>query len=311
MPIIVNPGDTPTPTPVEGRYGASELVEEALQELSGHTADQGKVTTLAAPMTASDTAFTVSESGQVSRGLVEIDNELMYVATSVDGECTVLPGRGRGWGSSAPAAHETDALVTMSPRFPRHTILQRINDVLGNIWPQLYGSGETTFPFEATVITFPLPADAEEVLGVEWDPVGPQHSWVPISTYTFNRQANPAEFPTGRSIDLPQGLTPGRTVRVRYMKRPSTITLEDSFTDSGLETSAWPAVMYGALHRLASSLPLGQADVQTASAREFSRTRSLDITQLAEYFRGLHELEVEKERRRLQEANPIRISFGS
>jgi len=309
MPIIVpGEGSGPTPTPDEPRYVISELVEETLQELSGHTADAGQVTWLTEALDETSTTLRTAEEGQVSRGIAEVGTELVYVATAADGELTLLP-TGRGWGSSRAQAWPANTLVTFSPRFPRHTILQRINDVLGNIWPALYGVAETTFLFEPTVITFPLPAEAEEVIGVEWDPVGPQDTWTPIDHYTFNRQAASVDFPTGRSIDLPVGLTPGRTVRVRYRTRPARVEYEAEFTDSGLEISAWPAVMYGALHRLASSLPLGSAGMQSAEAREWSRTRSMDVTQLAEYFRGLHELEVDKERRRLQDANPIRISF--
>ncbi|PZF84153.1 hypothetical protein [Jiangella anatolica] len=309
MPVIV-PGDGggPAPTPDEPRYATSELIEETLQELSGHTTDVGQVTYLGESISESTTTFRVAEQGQVSRGVAEIGTELVYVATAVDGTVTLLP-TGRGWGSSRPSAWAEGTLVTFQPRFPRHTILQRINDVIGNLWPSLYGLGQTEFAFQPVVQAFSMPADTEDVTNVLYDEVGPQKAWVPITQWRFNRNAAPSEFPTGRSIILPPHLTPGRTVRVRYMKRPSQIQSEGEFTDSGLEISAWPAVMYGALHRMVASLPLGTAGVQSAEAREWSRTRPIDINQLAEYFRGLHELEVEKERRRLQDANPITINY--
>jgi hypothetical protein len=291
------------------RYSTSELVEETLGHLSGHTTNMGQVTWLSAALDDSATQFRVAEPGQVSRGIAEIDDELVYVATSSNGLCTVLP-RGRGWGSSTPAAHEEGALVTFGPRFPRHVILQTINDVIENIWPNLYGVGETTFTFHPTVLTFPLPALAENILAVEWDPVGPQDTWVPIDHYKFNRNAASADFPTGRSIDLGDRLTPGRTVRVRYMVRPTAIELEQSFEDSGLATSAWPAVMYGALHRLAASLTLGQLGVASPGANELSRVRPLNAVEVSQQYYALHVQFLEQERSRLQAENPIRISYG-
>jgi hypothetical protein len=291
------------------RYSTRELVEETLGHLSGHTTDMGQVTWLAADLDETSTSFSIGEAQQVSRGLAEIDHELVYVATSTNGLCTVLPN-GRGWGSSSPAAHEENALVTFGPRFPRHAILQAINDVIENVWPQLYGVGETTFPFQPTVLTFGLPADAEEVLKVEWDPVGPQDTWYPIDRYGFNRNAPLVDFPTRRSINLGDGLTPGRSVRVRYMKRPVAIGTEGAFEDSGLATSAWPAVMYGALHRMAASLTLGQLGVASPGANELSRVRPLNAVEVSQQYYALHIQYLEQERTRLQAENPIRLSFG-
>jgi len=291
------------------RYATRELVEETFGHLSGYTTNVGQVTSLSESLDEAASEFNIAEPGQVSRGVVEIDYELVYVAGSSNGLCTVLP-TGRGWGSSSAATHEGGALVTFGPRFPRHAILQAINDVIENIWPQLYGVGETTFAFQPTVFTFPLPADAVDVLAVEWDPVGPQDSWVTIDHYRFNRNAASADFPTGRSIDLGDSLTPGRTVRVRYMKRPSAIDVEQAFEDSGLAVSAWPAIMYGALHRMAASLTLGQLGVASPGANELSRVRPLNAVEVAQQYYALHVQFLEQERTRLQAENPIRLSFG-
>ena len=304
MPVLI-PGDGGS----SSRYSTSELVEETLGHLSGHTTNMGQVTYLSEGLTETDTQFRIAEASQVSRGVAEIDYELVYVATSSNGLCTVLPS-GRGWASSTPVAHEEGALVTFGPRFPRHTILKAINDVIENIWPQLYGIGETEFNFQPVVQAFSMPADAEDVTNLLYKEVGPQKAWVPIDQFRFNRNAAPSEFPTRRSIILPPWLTPGRPVRVRYMKQPSTIDVEGAFEDSGLATSAWPAVMYGALHRLAASLTLGQLGVASPGANELSRVRPINAVEVSQQYYALHVQFLEQERTRLQAENPTRISFG-
>lgn len=61
-------------------------------------------------------------AGEISRGLIEVDDELMLVqkVSQSDGIVTLLPG-GRGFRSVA-ATHSAGALVTNNPKFPRvHT----------------------------------------------------------------------------------------------------------------------------------------------------------------------------------------------
>lgn len=305
MPILI-PGDgSSTPST---RYTASELVEETLEHLSGYTADMGQVTWLTEDLDEASTTMKVAESDLVPRGIAEVGYELVNVASSSEGTVQLTP-TGRGYRASQAQAWPADTEVTFAPRFPRHMVLKTLNDVIANIWPQLYGVAETTFAFQPTVLTFPLPADVEEVIGVEWDPVGPQDTWVPIDVYKFNRHAATADFPTGRSIDLGDGLTPGRTVRVRYMKRPTVIEAEGQFTDSGLATSAWNAIMYGALHRLAASLTLGQLGMQSAQANEYSRVRPINAVEVSQQYYALHVQFVNEERQRLQAENPIRINL--
>lgn len=311
MPIIV-PGDgggggTPAP-PSDERFTVSELVEETLGDLSGHTFNHGQVTSLQAPISATAREFQVTDAGVVSRGIAEIGNELVYVSTSEDGNCTVIPS-GRGYRATQPSAWPEGTEVTFSPRFPRHTILQSINDTITDVYPHLFGVGVVEFAYSPVVEAFELPADVDGVLAVDWDPVGAQDSWYPIARYRFDGNASTDDFPTGKSLWLLSELTPGRTVRVHYRKRPSRVSLEQSFTASGLPESAWRCIKYGALHVLSASLTLGQLGVDTAVSAEYSRTRSLVAVDVSERFYALHIQYRDEARARLLDEHPIRVNY--
>src|SRR5258707_14621243 len=98
----------------------------------GFTRDQQQVSELAAPMAPGDTSFTVDSNTvrNISRGLVEIDDELILVkavdqTTNVASVIGLTNGRGRE-GTTA-ASHSTNPIVTMSPAIPPIRITEAIN----------------------------------------------------------------------------------------------------------------------------------------------------------------------------------------
>lgn len=103
----------------------NELIDSVQSTLHGYAQDQEQYASLYAPAGATDLTLTVSAetAGEISRGLIEVDDELMLVqkVSQSDGVVTLLPG-GRGFRGSVAATHSAGALVVNNPKFPRvHT----------------------------------------------------------------------------------------------------------------------------------------------------------------------------------------------
>jgi hypothetical protein len=101
------------------------------QLLQGYTRNQEQISWLTAPMLVTDTSFT-ADLGTVSgitRGLVEIDDELLLVNmfNAQTGLVSIAAGpNGRGVENTTAAAHSVNAIVTNDPDFPA----QRITEAL-------------------------------------------------------------------------------------------------------------------------------------------------------------------------------------
>ena len=99
------------------------------QLLQGYTRNQEQITWLAQAMTATDTSFLVDigTSTSVTRGLVEIEDELLLVNNfnTQTGTVNVSAGaNGRGRENTTPAFHDLNSIVTMDPSYPRQRITE-------------------------------------------------------------------------------------------------------------------------------------------------------------------------------------------
>lgn len=59
-------------------------------------------------------------------------------------------------------------------------------------------------------ITYNLPADLESVLDVRWESVGPTGQWVRVRRWSVDRDANVTDYPSGKSIDIFDPMSPGQ-----------------------------------------------------------------------------------------------------
>lgn len=97
----------------------AQLVDDTISEVSSYVRNQEAVTVLTQAVDSDDVTLTVDDTSQVSKGLVEVGDELVYVKSvnRAAGTATVLPG-GRGWKGSTAAAHGINDLVRNNPLFP-------------------------------------------------------------------------------------------------------------------------------------------------------------------------------------------------
>lgn len=292
----------------------NDLVSRVKQQLLGYTRDQASISYLTAPMGASDTTFTVDTDTvqNISRGLVEIDEELMLVKSRdrTTGIVTVMANlNGRGVESTTAASHSTDAIVTADPRYPKIRVMEAINDAINGVYPDLWVFGETEFPWIAARYEYPIPAEAEGVYRVMTNTIGPSAVWFPNSSWRFNSQASttpgqtkPTPAPTGKSIQIMRDfIVPGRNVRVIYTKKPTPLAdLSDDFSLTGFPDRYIDLIVYGACWRLIPAYEaarLQQTAIEATERAELVPTGS--ASKASQYYFNLYQTRLDEERDRL------------
>jgi hypothetical protein len=289
-----------------------QLMDQVEINLQGYVQDQAEQTFVADPMDGDDLTFTVDDASQVSRGIIQVDDELMW-AKSVDrtnNTVTVSPF-GRGYLSTTAASHAAGARVTDNPLIPRSQIKIAINQVLENIYPDLYVLATTNITYVAARATYEMPTTARNVTSVSWQTVGPTQYWEPLKRWEFNPRADLTQFPTGRSIDLWSPIVHGRTVKVDYITRPSDlVNPTDEFTGTGLETYVETTVIYGTCYRMVGWLDaprLQTRAVETSQRSAYVAAGAAADT--AKYFYALYQQSLEAARLRFLKENPTGLHF--
>lgn len=289
-----------------------QLVSRVKQQLLGYTRDQASITYLTEPMTASDITFQVDTDTvtNISRGLVEIDSELLLVKSfdRPTGTVTVMAGtNGRGVEGTVAATHADNSLVTDDPMYPQSRIREAINDTIRATYPDLWVFDDYEFNWQAARYEYPLPVDAEDVYKVTSNTIGPSRVWFPNSSWRFNPQASTGPQAvagaTGKSLQvLRDFIVPGRAVRVIYTKQPTILTngSDDFETITGYPERYIDLITYGACWRL---LPAYEAARLQQTAIEATERAPLVPTgagsQSAQYYLSLYQRRLMEERDRL------------
>jgi hypothetical protein len=292
----------------------SDLVDETLIALSGYTQRQDQSTFLTAAMTDTQLTMTVSDAAVLSKGLVEVGDELMWVenfdrATNV---ATIAP-YGRGFRSTQKAPHSIGDRVTISPSFPKDVIRKQLNNAVTGVFPDLFGVFYTTFSFISSQNTYRLPSEADEILQVTWQTTGPTQEWLPVRQYAINKNAYVGTFNTGKTISVYDGIVPGRTVHVVYTRRPQEMFLpsDDFETVTFLPAYAKEPVVLGAAYRVAGYLDVSRLPGQTAEVDQIDQASPIGSggTVTRALFQ-LYQQRLSVALRRQQEDFPIRVRYG-
>jgi len=290
------------------------LIDETNLALTGYTNRQDQATFLTADIGSTDTTFTVADGTVLTRGLVEIDDELIWV-DSFDRttNTATIPGYGRGFRDTTATTHKAGTRVTISPSFPRSVIRRNLNLAIDGVYPDLFGIYYTTFTWQAAVTTYQLPNEAIDILGCSWQTIGPSKEWLPVRHYRIDRMANPTTWGTGKTISIREGIIPGRTVMVTYTKKPSTLTYDsDDFTMTGLSDSAREIIILGAAYRTAMYLDMGRVPAATAEADAQQGNDPIgSATNIGRMLQQMYNQRLLVEVRRLQVQYPPRTHYTS
>lgn len=289
------------------------------QMLQGYTRNQEQITWLTSGMTASDTTFNVDLStvGLVSRGLVQINDELLLVSSfnRNTGEVTVAAGtNGRGRENTTPATHATNDIVVMDPDYPRQRITEAINDTINATYPHLFVTDTHEFTKTAARYEYEMPADAEDVLRVTFDTIGPSKVWPPSQPWRFNPQASTSSngSSTGKSIGIGDFIVPGRLVHVVYTKKPGNLTdnSQDFETQTGYPERYVDMIQFGAVARLLMGVEAARLQQKSVEATERAPLVPTGAaTNASQMFWGMYQRRLNEEMDRLHELYPSYQSF--
>ena len=295
----------------------AQLVDEVRSNLQGYTLRQDRITNLTNlpnGISTSDTAITIGSAENLAKGIIEIDDELIWINSFDKASQTlnVIPGFGRGYGGTAAAPHALNAQVTLTPTFPKVNIKKAINDTINSLYPKLFGVASTTFTFNAAQVTYQLPDDARDVLFVSWQTVGPSKEWLPVNRWRIDRMANVAAFNTTKTVSIYEKIMPGRTVQVYYSIIPTNLTnSNDEFSDvTGLPDSCRDVVTIGAAYRLLSYIDTGRINLSSAEADlADNKLPSSAGASASKYVFALYQQRLQEESVKLQDRFPIRVHY--
>jgi hypothetical protein len=251
-----------------------QIVRQVRQQLLGYALSQESMSVLSVAMNAGDTTFQADGEtiANLSRGLVEIDDELILVKKwdQQSGTVTVLGGTaGRGYEGTAAASHAQNALITSNPAFPRARIKEAVNQTITTLYPELVVFSSTEITKLAPVVEYELPADCADVWYVTGQLIGPSKVAQPLPNWRYNPKARAANFPSGKSIQILDYVTAGQAVKVVYAKTPSAlVNNSDEFTTTGYPERYVDLVVYGTCMRLLPALEAARLQMQAVEATE-------------------------------------------
>ena len=294
----------------------SDMIDEVRASLAGYTLRQDRITYLTTAITSTDTAMIIGSSSNLAKGIIEIDDELIWIDNFDQGSSTLnaAPGFGRGYQNTPASPHAQYAQITLTPTFPKTIIKKAINDTINSLYPKLWSVASTTFTFNASQTTYPLPDDLESILYMSWQTTGSSQEWLPINRWRADQMANVATFNTQNTVNLYENIQPGRTVQVWYTTTPNTLDNgTDDYADvTGLPASSVEVVILGASYKLLSYVDAGRINLSSAEA-DLNDTKipSTAGVSASRYIFALYQQRLNEEALKLQDKYPIRIHYTS
>lgn len=295
----------------------NEMIDEVKSKLIGYTMNQDKVTYVnnSSGISAVDTTIELGASNNFAKGIIEIDEELIWVESynKTTGTLNVVPNFGRGYLGTQEAPHSRYSQITLSPSFPRVNIKQAINDTINAVGDKIYAIESTTFAYNAATTTYALPDDVHDVLSVTWESIGPSKEWIPVRRWRQDRMASAASFNSTQTISIYDLITSGRNVLVWYTTPPNTLDNgEEDFTNiTGLPETSKDVIILGACYRLLSFLDAGRINVTSAEADlNDSKIPSSAGGTVSKYVYALFQSRLSEEVNRLQANYPTRIHYS-
>jgi hypothetical protein len=290
------------------------MVQEVRSSLAGYTLRQDRITYLDSAITTTDTAIQVGSADNLAKGIIEIDDELIWIDNFVKASNTLnaAPGFGRGYQNTSPAPHAQYSQVVLTPTFPRTMIKQAINDTINSVYPKLWAIYSTTFTFNASQTTYALPDDCQNVIYMSWQTTGSSREWLPINRWRQDLMANTPTFNSQKTVNIYENIQPGRTVQVWYAANPSTMDANtDDFADvTGLPDSCRDVITLGAAYRLLSYVDPGRINLTSAEADlADSKVPGAAGANSSRYIYALYNQRLNDESLKLSDKFPIRLHY--
>jgi hypothetical protein len=303
------------------------MIDEVLINLAGYTFQQDRATHLTSAVTtttstsASPLILSLGSTESVGKGIVEIEEELLWVDSydRIANTATVSP-YGRGYLGSTAATHAADKKVTISPTFPRHSVKRAVNDTIRSLGSNIFSVKTTTFTYNAAISTYAFAnLNIKNIITIAWQSIGPSKEWVPIRRYDLDATANPEAFGYTSGTDIVQTVTlgeapiSGRTVKVTYATDPVAFTTnaQDYSTQTGLPESTKDVAILGAAYRLLTFLDPARASQVSPQADETDSKRPYGASQSAtKQLYALYQQRLNEETKAQQQNYPPKVHYS-
>ena len=302
-----------------------DMIDEVSINLSGYTLQQDRSTYLKNAITtttsssASPLVAYLGSTDSVGKGIIEIDEELLWVDSydRISNTATIAP-YGRGYLGTTAATHTADTKVTISPTFPRFSIKRAINDTINAIGASIFSANTTTITSNSAVAAFRLPTtgatlNIRSVLSASYQSIGASKEWLPIRSYRFDGNANADAFTSGQTLSIYDNIPSGRTIQVVYSADPAPFTSNSQvFTEqTGLPESCRDVIVLGATYRLLSNLDPARAAMVSPQADETDSKRPYGSSQsTTKQVYALFSQRLNEEISNQQSKYPIRIHYS-
>lgn len=286
-------------TQPEGALTVTRLVDETLGALHGYVRDQDSKTTLVDNISAITLQGQVTQDSQISPGLVEIDEELIFVesvASSGTGQFVIAPW-GRGQDGTSAASHTGGAKVTQSPLYPRRRVRDAVFEVLREMFPRVYGVATAFYDVDVVRTNYPLPSDVWQVFAVEWHLPGPSLMWEPLRRWRINHTA------TTQEIEMLGTRWPGpNRARILYSKLPPDNYTTEDLTTYGYTQNVHDIIVLGATAKLLMKTEPSRLQVESVESHGRAEVvQGGSIIQAAQRLFAMYDRRVEQEAFRLQQ----------
>lgn len=281
------------------------LVDEVLDSVHGYSRHQEQRTSLSSPIDSDDLTLQVSDISQISKGLVEVDDELMQVATvDASNNVVTIEPWGRSQSGTTATSHLAGVRVTGAPLFPRQRVRNAIYAVLRETFPSVFAVTSTLIDGSSVLTNYVMPDDCYQVISVENLMFGPSGEWRPVRRWRMNKQ------PSAIELEVLAPVTTGTDrVRVNYIRTPPvSFTSTDDLNDFGYDYQVRDLIILGATAKLVSFIETSR--VQTESMVALGRADSVPAgaaTSAAKTLYSLYQKRVEDERIQLLGRHPIQI----
>jgi hypothetical protein len=298
----------------------SQMIDEVRTNLQGYSLRQDRITYVnnSAGLTTSSLSIQVGSGDNLAKGLIEIDDELIWIDSfnKTNNTLNVMGAPtnpiGRGFQGTTASPHAQYAQVTLAPTFPRVSIKKAINDTIVSYFPKLWAVSSTTFTFNPSQVTYALPDDLESILFVSWQTTGSSEEWLPVNRWRADSMANAATFNTNNTINIYENIQPGRTVQVWYTTEANTLDAStDDYTDvTGLPSSTADVTILGACYKLLSFLDTGRINLTSAEA-DLNDTKNPynSGASASRYVFALYQQRLQEEALKLADKYPIRLHY--
>ena len=249
----------------------NQLTEQTIAEINSYVRNQESVTIITSAVTSADVTMLVDDVSSLSKGIIEIDDELIYVKKAISSSGTVqILGTngnpvGRGWRGTTATSHVSGSVVRNNPIFPKTQVKRAILETIkGMNFPCI---SYETFTFNGSDYSYIMPDSLIDITGISWDVPDSTGVWSIIKNWRLDTNYFDTTTNTiKQALILKESPMPGRTVNVQYTKYPTAITDNQDLTVSGLPASCEDVVRLGAMYRLLSTVDPGKVVATSVSA---------------------------------------------